>query len=106
MHKLVFVLENETHKTLWKFEIQIDCLILVRRPDLVIVNEKKRTCFIVDFATLATLKVKIKVSEKIDKYVDLAKELKKLWNMRMTVIPIAVGAFGMDPKDLEGGLEQ
>ena len=35
------VLENETHKILRDFEIQIDHLILARQPDLVIVNKKK-----------------------------------------------------------------
>ncbi len=29
-----------------------------------------------------------------DKYLDLARELKKLWNMKVTIIPIVIGAFG------------
>ena len=32
--------------------------------------------------------MKIKENEKRDEYLDLARELKKLWNMKMTVIPI------------------
>ena len=32
-----------------------------------------------------------KKTKKIDKYLDLFKDLKKLWNMRVTVIPIIVG---------------
>ena len=36
----------------------------------------------------------------IDKYLDLAKEQKKLWNMKATVIPIVIGALGSVPKDL------
>ena len=39
-------------------------------------------------------RVKIKENEKIDKYLDLAGELRKLWNMRVMVMPIAVDAFG------------
>ena len=35
------VLENETHKQLWDFDIQTDHLILARRPDLVIFNKKR-----------------------------------------------------------------
>ena len=38
MHKPEFVLENETHKILWNFEIQTDHLIFARQPALVIVN--------------------------------------------------------------------
>ena len=57
--------------------------------------QKKRTCKIVDFAVLAGHRIKLKESEKKDKYLDLARELKKkLWNMKVTIIPIVVGAFG------------
>ena len=41
MHKPKCVLENETHKILWDFEIQIDHLILARKPQLVLSNKKK-----------------------------------------------------------------
>ena len=36
-----------------------------------------------------------------DKYLDLVRELKKLWNMKVVVIPIIIGALGMVPKGLE-----
>ena len=45
--------------------------------------------------------MEIKVSEKIVKDLDLARELRKLWNMRVTVMPIVAGAFGTVPKSLE-----
>ena len=43
---------------------------------LVIVNKKKRTCQTVDFAVPIDHRVKLKESEKRDKYLDLARELK------------------------------
>ena len=36
----------------------------------------------------------IKENEKGDKYLDPARELIKLWNMKVTVIPIVIGALG------------
>ena len=67
----VSVLENETHKLLWDFYIQTDHLISARQPDLIIINKKKkRTCIIVDFAVLADHRVKLKESEKKDKYLE------------------------------------
>ena len=52
-----------------------------RRPNLIIISKKKKkekkTCKIVDFAVLADHRIKLKESEKRDKYVDLAWELKK-----------------------------
>ena len=49
-------------------------------------QEKKRTCKIVDFAVPADHRIKLKESEKRDKYLDLARELKKLWNMLVTIM--------------------
>ena len=35
------VLENNTHKLLWDFDVHTDHLISARRPDLIIINNKK-----------------------------------------------------------------
>ena len=52
MHNPESVLENETHKLLWDFEIKRDHLISARQPDLIIINKKKKkiNSRIVDFA--------------------------------------------------------
>ena len=42
MHNPAPVLENDTHKLLWDFDIQTDRLISARRPDLIIIQQKKR----------------------------------------------------------------
>ena len=93
-HNPAPVLENATHKLLWDFNIQTDHLIPARRPDLMIIHKKERTCKIVDFAVPADHRIKLKECEKRDKYLDLARELKKLWNMQVTIILIVIGAFG------------
>ena len=41
----------------------------------------------------------------MDKYLNLAKELKNIWNMKVNIIPIVVGAFGTVTKGLLKGLE-
>ena len=38
MHNPASILENDTHKLLWDFDIQTDHLISARRPDLIIIN--------------------------------------------------------------------
>ena len=35
----------------------------------------------------------MKECTKKDEYLDLARELKKLWNMKVTIVPIVSGAF-------------
>ena len=58
-----------------------------------------------DFAVSTDHRIKLKESEKKDKYLDLARELKKLWNMKVAIIPIVIGAFGTITKGLLKGLE-
>ena len=105
MHNPALVLENDTHKLLWDFNIQTDHLIPDRRPDLIIINKKKRICKIVDFAVPVDQRINLKECEKKDKYVDLAREFKKLWNMKVTIVPIVIGAFSAINKGLLRGLE-
>ena len=49
-------------------------------------------------------RIKLKEGEKKDKYLDLARELKKLWNMQVTIIPILISAFETVTKGLQKGL--
>ena len=51
-------------------------------------------------AVPADHRIKLKECEKRDKYLNLARELKKLWNMKVTIIPIVIGAFGTETKGL------
>ena len=92
MHNPESVQENEMHKLLWDFEIQTNHLISARRPDLVIINNNKN-------------KKKEKESKKKDKYRDLARELKKLWSMKLMVISVVIGALCTVIKGLVKGLE-
>ena len=98
-------MENEMHKLVWDFEIQTDYPISPGRPDLIIINKEKKTCGIVDFAVPADHRVKLKESEKKDKYLDLARELNELWNMKVTIIPIVIGALGTVTKEMAKGLD-
>ena len=83
--------------------MQTDHLISARRPDQS--TKKKKICKIVDFAVPADHRIKLKECEKRDKYLDLARELKNLWNMQETIIAIVIGAFGTVTKGLLKGLE-
>ena len=42
IYSLAPVLENDSHKLLWDFNIQTDHLIPARRPDLITINKKKK----------------------------------------------------------------
>ena len=52
---------------------------------------------IIDVAVPGDAKVERKEKEKIDKYQDLAKELRKLWKVKTRVVPIVIGALRTIP---------
>ena len=62
-------------------------------------KERGRICQMVDFAVPVDHRVKINESKKRDKYLDLARELKKLLNMKVSGIPIVIGVPRTIPKD-------
>ena len=57
-----------------------------RRQDKLLTNKKQRTCHLVDFTDPAKRRVKMKENKKVEKYLDLARELEKLVNMEVTLI--------------------
>ena len=105
IHNPTPVLENDTHKLLWDFNILMDHLIPARRLDLIIINKRKIIYKIIVFAVPADHRINMKECEEEDKYLDLARELKKLWNIKVTIVPIVIGAFGTLSKGLLKGLE-
>ena len=89
------IIENYSHKLLWDFNIQTDHLIPARRPDLMFINEKNnenlQNCRL---CCPGRPRMNLKESEKKDKYLDLGRGLKRLWNMKVTIAPIVIGALG------------
>ena len=67
-HEPESVLENDYCNILWDFFIQTDHVIEVRRPDLVVVDKKERSCEIIDFAVPGNSRIEEKERDKIKKY--------------------------------------
>jgi hypothetical protein len=105
-HRAEKVIENEHVKLLWDFSIQTDRVIEHRRPDIVLVDKKARKTWIIDIAVPADKRAKSKEQEKRERYQDLGREISKLWNTKVKVIPIVVGALGAIPHDLERSLKE
>ena len=104
-HESETVVENEKSKILWDMNMQTDHVIEVRRPDMVVIDKAKNHWQIIDFAVPYGSRVEQKVLEKKEKYQNLARELKKIWNMKATVTPVVIGALGAIPKKLKKGLQ-
>ena len=94
------MLSKEVSSTIFKV-FGMTWLVIEPRSPRPLVN----TLPTIDFAVPADHRIKLKECEKKDKYLDLVRELKKLWNMKVTIIPIVIGAFGTVTKELLKGLE-
>ena len=68
---------------------------------MVVVDKMKSTCKIIDFAVLGDSRVQEKEKEKIEKYQDLRRELQKIWNVRVKIIPVLLGTARILRKFLE-----
>ena len=106
-HQPESVIENESVRILWDFNIQTDHYIEHRRPDILVFEKDSRRCFIIDIASPGDKRVVEKEQEKIEHYSDLKRELKKIWKCsHIEIVPIIVGALGIVSKNLEGWMKK
>ena len=76
--------------------------IEARRQDLVLVNKSKKSCHIIDVAIPEDSGVKEKEAEK---YQNLTRELRRMWEVKTKVVPIVLGALRTVPLRLKGNLK-
>ena len=101
-HEPNAVSENYDVHILSDFEVQTDHEIEARRPDTIVTDKENNICKIIDFAVPFDSKVN---SKEVEKYQNLARKLRKIWNTKVKVIPNIIGALGTTPKLLRKRLE-
>ena len=95
-------MENAEIKLLWDINIQSGNLIDARRDDLIVIDKKEQKGIIIDIAVPADVRVKEKEKEKVEKYQDLKKEIKRLWKLgNVEIVPVVVGALGSVSAEFE-----
>ena len=85
------------HKFLWDFEIQTDHLFQARRP------EQEKESLSNSGLCLVGRPQSENQRKESDKYLNLARELKRRWNMKVAVIPFKTGALETIHKGLIRG---
>ena len=68
-------------------------------------KKKKKTFRKTEFAVPAEHRVELKERENRDKYLDLARELKDIWNMKVVMIPIVIDTLRIITKGLLQGFK-
>jgi len=76
-----------------------------RRPDIVVVEKDNKVAFLIDIAVPGDSGVE-EEQENVDKYQNLAQELKRLWKVSTNIISVVVTVLGTTPKSLERMLKR
>jgi hypothetical protein len=79
---------------MWNQQVQTDRTIPNNKPDIIICDNEKGTCMLIDVAISGDRNVIKKETEKILKYKDLTIEIQRMWNVKTKVIPVIIGATG------------
>ena len=80
-HTAESVIHEENVKILWDVNIQTDHVIEHRWSDIVVIDKENNRALIIDIAVPGDTTVDYKEQEKVDKYQDLANEIKRLWKV-------------------------
>ena len=92
------VQENNNAKLYWDKDIRTDKTIEHNRPDIVLVDKKKRECFLIDVAVPLVHKLEETYQVKKQKYTDLAYEIKKMWHVnKVTIVPVVLSYIAVVP---------
>jgi hypothetical protein len=79
---------------LWNQQVQTDRSFPNNKPDIIIQDNEKGTCMLIDVAVPGDRNVIKKEAEKILKYKDLIIEIQRMWNVKTKVTPVIMGATG------------
>jgi hypothetical protein len=90
------VIQNENVKITWDLSIRTDQCISANRPDIVIWKDCE--IILIDVAIPSDYNIVAKQSEKVQKYIPLAKELKRIYKRPVIIVPLVIGALGAIPK--------
>ena len=105
IHNPAPVIENDSHKLLWDFNIKTDHLIPSRRPDLIIINKKRENLQNCWLTCLGRPQNESEGKWKEEWVPRPCSRIKKAVEHELTIVPIVIGALGTVTKGLLKGLE-
>ena len=81
-------------------------MLEVRRPDIIVIDKKERKGITIDIAVPADVRVGEKEREKVEKYQDLKREIRRLWKLKMVEVrTVMTGALGSVTKGFDRWIE-
>ena len=88
------IVEDDDVKLIWDINIQCD-VMEARRTNLILVDKKVKLCVTIDVPIPGDCRISEKEIEKIEKYQNLKRELKRLWLLKkVEVVSVVVADIG------------
>ena len=105
-HNPETVINNNQVTVIWDMQVHTDKEIKANKPDIIIKDHINNTCQLIDMTIPSDRNVSIKEVEKCSKYKDLEIEISKMWNMKISTIPVVIGALGAIKKGMRSNIEK
>ena len=99
------VCEEGDVTVLWNQAVHTDREVTANRPDIIIKNQKGKTCTLIDVAISTDRNVVQKEAEKKLKYKSLCIEIQRLWNLKCMIVLVIIVATGIVMRSLKKNLE-
>ena len=91
---------------MWHMPVNTDRTITANRPDIIVKDSVNSTCKLIDMTVSSDRNIALKEIEKKSKYKDLELEIKRMWHMKTTAIPVVVGALGTVKEGIVENIEK
>jgi len=99
------VLKNENSKLYWNRNILTVKIVTFNQPDVTFINKKTKNTFLIDIAVPNTHNLAKTITDKQNKYQEMANEICAMWKQKAAqVIPIVITSTGVIPKSLSQSL--
>lgn len=94
LHEPDKVVKTENQVIMWDHAVTTDRKVVANRPDIIVLDNKRKACLIIDIAIPDDVNVSKKETEKRLKYQDIKIEISRMWQVKARVIAVVVGALG------------
>jgi hypothetical protein len=101
------VLGNDNFKLYWNSSVITDKTTPSDRPDITFMNKETKNTFLIDIAVPNTHNLAKTITDKQNKYQELANEICAMWKQNAAhVILIVISSMGVIPKSLPQRLKR
>ena len=106
-HQPLAVTESREVRITWDMTVYTDRKLNHNRPDITLVQKDTQEWTLIDIAVPADQNIINTEEEKVDRYQDLAFEIKRIHRAsKVTVVPIVIGALGTISKNAKSWHEK